>query len=150
MDQWMSLRIPWIKTPMMEATRYCYQIPSFRLCIGNMWGNYFSNFFFRSCVYFRKSGNGRLHDVVRATFSNELQISVLCTGVLLWIAMLAITVTTARYCDNDSEFWEPTEALIWTISILCMQGKFYRKFGEILSFKLILATLTFSVPIISK
>jgi hypothetical protein len=72
-----------------------------------------------------------MRDIFLAPFSTRLLASVVVTGMVIAIAMLLVNASTAkRNIRNESNRnskssktkWSLGEAMVWSVSVLCMQG----------------------------
>ncbi|KAK6626534.1 hypothetical protein RUM44_009007 [Polyplax serrata] len=92
-------------------------------------------------IYFHRPISGGMRDIFLAPFSPKLVLCVLMTSLLLAIAMISISIarhnmisrkeTTDFHCTSDKgklfirqerKKWKISDAVLWSVSILCMQG----------------------------
>lgn len=85
----------------------------------------------RRNIYFRRPENGAMRDIFLAPFSPRLLASVVATGVVIATAMILVNASVAkrnkkRECNSNSKNlktkWSLGEAMVWSVSVLCMQG----------------------------
>ncbi|XP_021924186.1 glutamate receptor ionotropic, NMDA 2B-like [Zootermopsis nevadensis] len=82
-------------------------------------------------IYFRRPETGAMRDIFLAPFSPRLLASVVATGVVIATAMFLVNASTAktnRRNESNSNSkssktkWILGEAMVWSVSVLCMQG----------------------------
>ncbi|KAL0274792.1 UNVERIFIED_CONTAM: hypothetical protein PYX00_002832 [Menopon gallinae] len=92
-------------------------------------------------VYFKRPDSGGMRNIFLDPFSPYLLVSVFSTAVLLGIAMITIALVNCRIIredavvgevkreikvDSDERKWEVSEAALWSVSVMCMQGSPWR------------------------
>lgn len=74
-----------------------------------------------------------MRDIFLAPFSPRLLASVAATGVVIAIAMVLVSVSTAKRngrqesstnIESSKTKWSLGEAIVWSVSVLCMQGSY--------------------------
>jgi hypothetical protein len=74
-----------------------------------------------------------MRDIFLAPFSPRLIASVVATGVVIAVAMVLISVSTAKRNGRQESStnrkssetkWSLGEAIVWSVSVLCMQGSY--------------------------
>ena len=71
-----------------------------------------------------------MRDIFLAPFSPRLLLSVAATGLVIAIAMVLVNAIRAKYekkiqCVSTTKptaKWSIGEAIVWSVSVLCMQG----------------------------
>jgi amino acid transporter len=92
---------------------------------------FLSLFVLRRNIYFRRPETGAMRDIFLAPFSPRLLASVVATGVVIATAMVLVNASIAkrnrkkesdRNNKNSKTKWSLGEAMVWSVSVLCMQG----------------------------
>jgi hypothetical protein len=74
-----------------------------------------------------------MRDIFLAPFCPRLIASVVATGVVIAVAMVLISVSTAKRNGRQESNtnrkssetkWSLGEAMVWSVSVLCMQGSY--------------------------
>jgi len=74
-----------------------------------------------------------MRDIFLAPFSPRLLASVVATGVVIAIAMVLVSASTAKRNRRQESStnrkssktkWNLGEAIVWSVSVLCMQGSY--------------------------
>ncbi|XP_069688691.1 probable glutamate receptor [Periplaneta americana] len=78
-------------------------------------------------IYFRRPESSAMRDIFLAPFSPRLLASVAMTGVVIATAMVLVTASTKKKTTGADTAvyktrWSLGEAMVWSVSVLCMQG----------------------------
>lgn len=98
-------------------------------------------FLLRNNIYFRRPNSGGMRDIFLAPFGPKLLLCVLGTSFLLAIVMISITIVYYRIerkkrkiwslsdenAKKEGKKWKISDAILWSVSILCMQGELIRR-----------------------